>query len=45
VLERAGTPEACRLLEALAQGIPEARLTQEAKAARERLASRMPADR
>jgi hypothetical protein len=38
VLERIGTPEARRLLEKLAQGAPEARLTREAKAALQRLA-------
>jgi RNA polymerase sigma factor (sigma-70 family) len=37
VLEIAGTPEARQLLEVLAKGAPEARLTQEAKASLERL--------
>jgi hypothetical protein len=36
-LERAGTPEARQVLEALARGTPEARLTREAKATLERL--------
>jgi WD40 repeat protein len=40
VLEGAGTPQARRVLEALARGAPEAGLTQEAKAALERLAAR-----
>jgi WD40 repeat protein len=40
VLEQVGTPEARRLLEALARGAAEARLTQEAKAAARRLAGR-----
>jgi hypothetical protein len=40
VLEIVGTPEARRLLEALASGAPEARLTQEAKASLERLTKR-----
>jgi WD40 repeat protein len=39
-LEHAGTPEARRLLRALAEGAPEARLTQEARFALERLARR-----
>jgi RNA polymerase sigma factor (sigma-70 family) len=39
-LERADTPEARRLLEKLARGAPEARLTQEAKASLGRLAGR-----
>jgi hypothetical protein len=38
VLERIGTPEAQEVLEMLAGGAPEARLTREAKAALERLA-------
>ncbi len=37
VLEYSATPEARQLLETLARGAPDARLTQEAKAARERL--------
>jgi hypothetical protein len=40
VLERIGDAEARRLLEALARGEPEARLTKEARAAAERLARR-----
>jgi WD40 repeat protein len=40
VMERAGTPEARQLLEPLAGGAPGARLTQEARAALERLARR-----
>jgi hypothetical protein len=36
VLEWTATPAAQRLLEALAQGVPEARLTQEARATLER---------
>ncbi len=40
VLERAATPEARQLLEKLATGAPEARLTREAKAALARLANR-----
>ena len=40
VLEHIGTPEARDVLKALAQGAPEARQTQEAKAALERLARR-----
>ncbi len=39
-LEHAGTPDARRLLATLAGGIPEARLTREAKAALARLARR-----
>jgi hypothetical protein len=42
VLERAGTPEARKVLEALAQGVAEARLTREAKAALGRLTQRVP---
>jgi WD40 repeat protein len=42
VLEHAGTKEARRLLNALAGGAPQARLTREAKAALERLAKRAP---
>jgi WD40 repeat protein len=38
VLERIGSPEACRLLEELASGMPGARLTQEANSALGRLA-------
>jgi RNA polymerase sigma factor (sigma-70 family) len=38
VLEGAGTPDARDLLQALARGLPEARLTREARAALERLA-------
>jgi RNA polymerase sigma factor (sigma-70 family) len=40
VLERVGTPEARRVLDTLAKGVPEAQLTQEAKAALVRLARR-----
>ncbi|HEV3263695.1 MAG TPA: sigma-70 family RNA polymerase sigma factor [Gemmataceae bacterium] len=40
VLEHIGTPEARRVLETLAKGAPEARLTQEAKASLGRLARR-----
>jgi hypothetical protein len=40
VLETIGTPEARQVLERLARGVPEARLTQEAKASLERLAKR-----
>ena len=40
VLEHIGTPAAHAVLQALAQGAPEAPLTQEAKASRERLAKR-----
>jgi hypothetical protein len=42
VLERIGTAEARRVLEALATGAAEARLTQEAKAALQRLGKRPP---
>jgi RNA polymerase sigma factor (sigma-70 family) len=44
VLEYAGTPEACRVLQGLAKGAPEAWLTGEAKAALDRL-GRRPAPR
>jgi WD40 repeat protein len=37
VLERVGTPEACRVLETLARGAPAARFTEEARKALERL--------
>jgi hypothetical protein len=40
VLEWVGTPEARRVLESVAAGAPEARLTQEAQASLERLAKR-----
>jgi hypothetical protein len=40
VLERIGSPDARRVLETLAGGVAEARLTQEAKASLERLAKR-----
>jgi hypothetical protein len=40
VLEHIGTPEAKQILQTLAEGAPEARLTQEAKASLERLAKR-----
>jgi hypothetical protein len=40
VLERIGSPEARRLMEALAEGIPEAHLTREAKASLHRLAGK-----
>lgn len=43
VLERFGTPEAKTLLEKFAGGMPEAQLTQDAKAALERLSKRTPA--
>jgi hypothetical protein len=39
-LEYLGTPAAERLLRSLAKGMPEARLTQEAKASLERLGRR-----
>ncbi len=45
VLERIGTPEAQQVLKTLAQGIPEAPRTREAKASLERLASRPPAEK
>jgi hypothetical protein len=40
VLEHAGTPDAQQVLETLAQGAPEARLTKNAQAALERLKRR-----
>jgi RNA polymerase sigma factor (sigma-70 family) len=40
VLEEVGNPQARQVLESLAKGMPEARLTQEAKASLERLAER-----
>ena len=40
VLEHIGTPEASRVLETLAKGAPEARLTRDAKASLGRLARR-----
>jgi WD40 repeat protein len=43
VLEQIDTPAARKLLEALAQGAPEARLTEEAQAALQRLAPEKPA--
>ncbi len=43
VLEQIATPEAKQVLDSLAQGAPEARLTQEAKASLERLAQPAPA--
>ncbi len=45
LLERADTPEARRLLEALARGAPGARLTREAKASLRRLDLRLAPDR
>jgi hypothetical protein len=39
-LEHMDTPDACRLLERLATGAPQARLTQEARASLQRLAQR-----
>jgi hypothetical protein len=44
VLERIGTPAAREFLQTLAEGMPEARLTQEAKASLERLARRTAAN-
>jgi hypothetical protein len=40
ILEHIGTPEACRLLEELSRGAPEARLTREATASLDRIARR-----
>ena len=40
VLEQAGTPDSRQLLKTLANGLPEARLTQEARASLQRLAKR-----
>jgi hypothetical protein len=40
ILERIGTPDARRVLEALAKGAAQARLTQEARATLQRLAKR-----
>jgi RNA polymerase sigma factor (sigma-70 family) len=40
VLERVGTPDARRVLETIANGLPDARLTREAMASAERLAKR-----
>jgi len=37
ILEQIGTPEAKKVVETLAKGAPEARLTQEAKASAERM--------
>jgi hypothetical protein len=45
VLERIGTADARRILEGLAKSVAGARLTQEARAALERLAKRAPAER
>jgi len=42
MLEHEGSPEARQVLEAVSQGAPQARLTQDAKAALERLAKRAP---
>ncbi len=42
ILEYNGTPEARRILESLAKGVPEAHLTREAKAALERLTRQPP---
>lgn len=45
VLERIGTAEARQILKTLAQGMPEARVTREAKVSLERLAARRPAEK
>jgi hypothetical protein len=45
VLERIGSPEALRLLESLAQGSEDARLTREARAARDRLRKQLPGNK
>jgi hypothetical protein len=45
VLERIGTAEALHVLKTLAEGIPEARLTREAKASLERLTARHAAEK
>jgi RNA polymerase sigma factor (sigma-70 family) len=45
VLERIGTPDARQVLNRIAQGIPEARVTREAKAAVERLTARHPSEK
>lgn len=45
VLERIGTAEARQILKTLAQGMPEARVTQEAKASLERLSVRLPREK
>jgi WD40 domain-containing protein len=42
VLERIGSPEALHLLDSLAQGSEDARLTREARAARDRLRKQLP---
>lgn len=44
VLERQGTAEAWQVLRSLAQGMPEARVTREAKTALERLSARHPSE-